>query len=120
MQDNWSPSLDGWTGQPRQRFAVIDPNGAVNPLDAKLNGYNVYALASTPTGIYIGGGFSQAKGATRLNSAKLLINGDLSDWYPGPRFEVHAIQQQNGRVYRGGYGFVEIVQDLTESATLTP
>ncbi|HMY40831.1 MAG TPA: hypothetical protein PK011_16015, partial [Marinagarivorans sp.] len=102
--------------QPRLRFAALDKQGALTPLDAKLNGYNVYSLEAARNGIYIGGGFTQASGATRLNSVKLLPDGTLGQWYPGPRFEVHAIQQQEGWVYRGGYGFFEIVRDLSEGA----
>jgi hypothetical protein len=101
---------------PRMRFAALNEKGSLTPLDAKLNGYNVYALEGTANSLYIGGGFSQAKGSDRLNSAKFSLNGSLSDWHPGPRFEVHAIKQQSGRVYRGGLGFFEIVEDDCEIA----
>ncbi len=110
-------------GQPRGRIAALDEASGVatawNP-DAQLNEYDrynpnpaVYALAVTPTTVYVGGHFTDIGGAARRRIAALDVDtGGATAWNPHasstfmsfqPWGMVTTLRASGNLVYAGGY-----------------
>jgi hypothetical protein len=96
-------AVGGGDGIETSRFglAAFDSSGNVTTWDARA--IPVYALAVSGTTVYVGGGFTQAAGATTRNRlAAFDISGNLTSWNPGANGNVWALAVSGSTVYAGG------------------
>lgn len=89
-------------GVSKGRFAKIDINGNVDPLNVNFNGA-VLSLEKRGDDIFVGGDFTTVGGIGRNRLAMVSSAGLLSPWNPSATSSVRAITQgSSGEIYVGG------------------
>ena len=74
-------SFQNVNGQPRARFAGIDPAGNLLPVSVDIDG-EVRSLALLDSTIYIGGRYNNVNSQPRFKLAAINLAGELLPWFP--------------------------------------